>query len=149
MKEIQISCFFSEKDVEDIARKASLVERKSPITGFKFLLTFSSGLLNTPDGTLSQLAGFLSGACNTDVSPQALDGRINKMAQEFMRLMMEKTLEICKRMLCIDAKNLAGLENVYIIDSTNFELHFSLAEKFKGCGGRASKASMRIQFVFD
>lgn len=61
-----LSRFFSESDIERLARERSLVERRSPITGFKFLLAFTTGLLNTPDGTLGQLAGFLSGACKTE-----------------------------------------------------------------------------------
>ncbi len=149
MKELKISRFFSGRDVEEIARGTKLVERKSPITGFKFLLTLTTGLLNTPDGTLAQLAGFLSGVCRTDVSAQAVDGRINENAQEFMRLLMEMALAMSERALGISADIIACFKHIYLADSTNFELHPSLADKFKGSGGGASKAAMRIQLVFD
>jgi hypothetical protein len=149
MKGIEISRFFSGKEIEEIARGTSFVERESPITGFKFLLTFTTGLLNTPDGTLAQLAGFLSGACGTGVSAQAVDGRINAMAREFMGVLFEKAIAMSGRTLGIGAEILAGFDHVYVTDSTNFELHPSLADKFKGSGGDASKASMRIQLVLD
>jgi hypothetical protein len=149
MKEIEISSFFSGREVEEIARGTSLVERKSPITGLKFLLAFTTGLLNTPDGTLAQLAGFLSVACQTGVSAQAVDGRISAKAKEFMRLLMEKALSMSERTLRIGPEILAGFKHIYVTDSTNFELHASLADKFKGSGGGASMASMRIQLVFD
>lgn len=149
MKEVEISRFFSEKDIEEIARKTSFVRRKSPITGFKFLLTFTTGLLNTPDGTIAQLAGFLSGSCETRVSAQAVDERLKDKAQKFMEAILEKVLALCGRTLKIETELLANFDHVYVIDSTNFDLHPSLADKFKGSGGDASKASMRIQLVFD
>ncbi|OGJ85687.1 MAG: hypothetical protein A2268_16940 [Candidatus Raymondbacteria bacterium RifOxyA12_full_50_37] len=83
--EIDMLRFFSKREVEALARETALVERRSPITGIKFLLTFTTGLLSVPDGTLAQLAAFLSCACQTDVSAQAVDERINAMAMEFMR----------------------------------------------------------------
>lgn len=147
--EVEISRFFSEEELEALARSASLVERRSPITGFKFLVTFTTGLLNTPGGTLSQLAAFLAGACDAEVSAQAVDGRINAMAVEFMRQCLVKALSMASRPLEFDDGVLATFNHVYIIDSTNFELHPSLSDIFKGNGGGASKASMRIQLVLD
>ena len=147
--EIDISSFFCREELERMARSTSFVERSSPIDGFKFLLTFTTGLLNTPDGTLAQLAAFLSSACGTKVSAQAVDERINVMAEEFMRLCLEKAISMSRRPLEFEEGILAGFDHVYVIDSTNFELHPSLADVFKGNGGGASKASMRIQLVLD
>ena len=147
--EVEMSRFFSEGEMEKLARNTLFVERRSPITGFKFLVTFTTGLLNTPDGTLAQLAAFLSSACQTKVSTQAFDERIDATAMEFMRLCLEKAILMSRRPLVFDEGVLAGFDHVYVIDSTNFELHPSLANVFKGCGGGASKAAMRIQFVLD
>ena len=147
--EIDISSFFCREELERMARSTSFVERSSPIDGFKFLLTFTTGLLNTPDGTLAQLAAFLSSACGTKVSAQAVDERINVMAEEFMRLCLAKAISMSRRPLEFEEGILAGFDHVYVIDSTNFELHPSLADVFKGNGGGASKASMRIQLVLD
>ena len=147
--EVEMSRFFSNKEVEALARSTSFVERRSPITGFKFLVTFTTGLLNTPEGTLAQLAAFLSGACLTEVSAQAVDERINTMAIEFMRQCLQKAISMSRRPLDFDEGALVGFDHVYVIDSTNFELHPSLADIFKGNGGGASKSSMRIQLVLD
>ncbi|HBC89040.1 MAG TPA: hypothetical protein DCZ94_19035 [Lentisphaeria bacterium] len=144
-----MSRFFSNREMEALARSTAFVERRSPITGFKFLVTFTTGLLNTPEGTLAQLAAFLSGACQTAVSAQAVDERINTMAMEFMRQCLQKSISMSRRPLDLDEGVLVGFDHVYVIDSTNFELHPSLADIFKGNGGGASKASMRIQLVLD
>jgi hypothetical protein len=140
---------FTPAEIEPLARECALVTRKSPITGFKFLLTFTTGLLHTPDGTLAQLAAFLSAACNTEVSPQALDERITAASVAFMQTCLEKALAMAKRPRAFDRGVLATFDHVYIIDSTNFDLHPSLRELFKGSSGSASKAAMRIQLVLD
>jgi hypothetical protein len=147
--EIELQPFFAEAQMEHLARECALVERTSPITGFKFLLTFTTGLLHTPNGTLAQLAAFLSSVCKTQVSPQALDERLNVAAVAFMRCCLEKALAMAKRPRGLDGGVLAEFDHVYLIDSTNFDLHPSLREIFKGSGGAASKAAMRIQLVLD
>ncbi len=147
--EIDIQSFFSEEEINRLARNTSFVKRNSPITGFKFLLTFTTGALSVPDGTLAQMTAFLSGVCQTEVSAQALAERINSGAQEFMRKCLLKAIDISKRPLNFDEGLLSGFDHVYVIDSTNIELSPSLAEKFKGSGGGASKSMMRIQFMLD
>ena len=98
---------------------------------------------------LAQLAAFLSSACKTEVSPQAFDGRINALGKEFLRQCLAKALSLSKRPLEFDEGVLSGFSHVYVIDSTNFALQPSLADVFKGSGGGASKAAMRIQLVLD
>ena len=65
--EVEISNFFSEKEIEIIAKEEKLVVRKSSITGFKFLLTFTNGLLNENESTLTQLAAYLNNNCAAEV----------------------------------------------------------------------------------
>lgn len=132
-----------------MAREVGFVERNSPIGGFNFLLTFTNGLLNTPEGTLGQLTAFMANACGADISPQALDGRINDLGREFLKQCLERALELSSRPLDLDSKLVGFLDHIFIIDSTNFDLHASLKEVFKGCKGSASESSMRIQFVYD
>lgn len=123
--------------------------RTSEITGFKFLLTFTNGLLNEKESTLTQLAGFLNNSCVTAISPQAVDQRINSAAKEFLKVCFIKSLRLSMRENIIETEIMKYFSHIYIIDSTNFALHPSLAELFKGNGGSASKSSMRIQFMYD
>jgi len=146
---VYLQQYFSKKDVEKLARACGFVERKSPITGFKFLVTFTTGLLNTPDGTLAQLVAFLSAVCKTEVSPQAVDERIEIAAMAFMRCCLDKALAMVKRPRKFGGCAIADFDHVYIIDSTSFEIHPSLKDVFKGSSGSGSLASMRIQLVMD
>jgi hypothetical protein len=147
--ELNIAGFFGADEIEEMARKTGFVERLSPLTGVRFLLTFTTGLLNTPDGTLAQLAAFLGATCGTAVSPQAVDERINSMAREFVGMCLRRALKMAAAIPHGAGDILERFDHVYVIDSTNFELRPALAPYFRGNGGGASAASMRIQFVFD
>ena len=78
--EVNISRFFDRDEVETVARQSEFVQRRSPVTGMRFLLTITTGLLNTPDGTLAQLAAFLGATCGATVSPQAVDDERARVA---------------------------------------------------------------------
>jgi len=147
--EVKISNFFDQEEVEAMASKSGFVERRSPVTGMRFLLTLTTGLLNTPDGTLAQLAAFLGATCGATVSPQAVDERINSMAREFMGMCLGRALKMSATIPRGADDALEQFDHVYVIDSTNFELRPALAPHFRGNGGGASSASMRVQFVFD
>ena len=132
-----------------MARSCGFVQRKSPITGFNFLLALSTGLFNSADASLAQITAFLSSVCGVEVSAQAVDGRIQVEAMAFMRLCLEKALAMSTRPRVFDRGALAGFDHVYIIDSTTFDIHPSLQGVFKGSGGSGSASSMRIQLVLD
>lgn len=141
--------FFSRDELESMAKDSKLVTRSSPITGFCFGMTFTVGLLNTPNATLKQLTAFLNNNCNNDISPQALDQRIDESAVTFMKQCLAKAIEISIRKVNVPIGLISTFKHVYIIDSTNFDLHPSLKDTFKGNGGGASASSMRIQFIYD
>jgi hypothetical protein len=147
--EVNVVRFFDPDEVEGMARKCGFVHRRSPVTGMRFLLTFTTGLLNTPDGTLAQLAAFLGATCGATVSAQAVDERINSMAREFIGLCLRRALEMAAAIPRGAGDVLNRFTHVYILDSTNFELRPALAPHFKGNGGGASPAAMRIQLAFD
>ena len=147
--EVSIARFFDPDEVEAMARQSGFVQRRSPVTGMRFLLTLTTGLLNTPDGTLAQLAAFLGATCGATVSPQAVDERINPMAREFVGMCLSRALKMSASIPRGAGDALEQFDHVYVIDSTNFELRPALAPHFRGNGGGASAASMRIQFAFD
>lgn len=141
--------YFSERKLQVLARECGLVKRSSPLTGFKFLLTFTTGLLNTPTGTLAQLAAFLSAACGTPVSPQAIDERIGPQAVAFMKQCFEAAIRLKWKSASADLGMLAGFDHVYLVDSTGFDLDPALCGFFKGAGGSGSKSALRIQLALD
>lgn len=147
---MHVETYFSAPRVEQLARQTGFVQRCSPIHGFNFLMTFTAGMLNTPGGTLAQLAAFLSSTCQTHISPQALDERLGPAAVDFMRACFHAALDLERQTREFEHLGLlAGFDHVYLIDSTGFTLHPSLAHLFKGSGGSGSPATMRLQVALD
>ena len=146
---INIANFLSEDLINQVARETGFVKRKSPITGFNFLLTFSTGLINTPESTLAQLDSFLNHTSKLDVSPQAIDERINDVAETFLKVCLSKAMSLSLKKVTLNNELIDCFSHIYIIDSTNFMLDPSLKDIFKGNSGMASKSSMRIQFMYD
>ena len=141
--------FGGHADCERKARECGLVERESKFGGVEFLLTFTHGICGVPEATLDQLAQFLKNVCDIRMAPQSLDGRLNEAAVTFMREMLAKALSIAAEMEGCRKAFAGRFNHVYIIDSTNFPLHPSLQVAFKGSGGDAAPALMRIQFAMD
>lgn len=141
--------FFSKSEIEQIARKTGFVMRKSAINGFNMLVTFTTGLLHTTDTTLLKLVTFLNNCFNIQVTPQALDERINQECVAFLRYCLEKVMTFSMKKIDISCELFSSLAHIFIIDSTNFDLLPSLKEIFKGSGGAASLSSMRIQLIYD
>lgn len=147
--ESNVQYFFKQAEVDQLARQCGFVKRTSPITGFNFLLTMTTGQLNTPCGTLAQMAAFLSSICGAEVSPQAIDERLRISAMAFMRNCLDMALSMATRPRASDHGALAEFTHIYIIDSTTFDIPPSFREIFKGCGGAGSAAAMRVQLVLD
>jgi hypothetical protein len=146
---IDLLNYFSRDELNSMARETKFVKRESPINGFNFALTFTVGSLNTTNPTLKQLTSYLNNNFNTNISPQAIDERINKYAVEFLKKCFNKAIELSVKKIDLHSEMFSYFSHIYIIDSTNFNLHPSLKEEFKGSSGHSSDAMMRIQFVYD
>jgi hypothetical protein len=134
--------------IERDARTSGFVERQSPITGTAFLLAMMNGPQATRGATLAELSAFLQSTAGITVSPQALDERFTDKAATFLEICLRKSLAAASSMPH-RVKALARFDHAYLLDSTNFNLVPALAGVFKGNGGGASAAAMRIQFALD
>jgi hypothetical protein len=139
----------------ELAKKCRFIQRStSQLQGYEFAqaMMIPNGFLEAE--TLHSLAvrmNKINKSC--DLSASALAQRINtKGAQEFMNACFGKFLkEIVKQDFTdeTDLHNLSGFNRILIEDSTRIELHEKLSEHFKGSGGVASKASVKIDYIFN
>lgn len=86
------------------------------------------------------------------LTPQALCERVNSAgAVRFLEAALTKTL--CETagppLACHETAWLAPFSRVLLQDSTQIEVHESLSEIFKGSGGNASSASVKIDYSVD
>lgn len=139
----------------DLAKRTGFIKRStSRIQGHEFAqaMMIPNGFLEAE--TLNSLGirmHKINNSCN--LSASALAQRINSVnAQEFMKGCFSKVLiEIIKKNCfeLFDLENLLGFNRILIEDSTKAELHEKLSPHFQGTGGVASKASVKIDFIFD
>lgn len=139
-----------------LAKKCKFVQRStSRLQGYEFARAMMIPNAFLEAETLNSLAVRMrktNKMCN--LSASALAQRLNSQtAQAFMKTCFEKVLKetIKQDFNCItDLPSISELFNrVLIEDSTRAELHEGLSAYFKGSGGVASKASVKIDFVFD
>jgi hypothetical protein len=82
-----------------------------------------------------------------NIRKQSLQERFNESAANFMKEMVEHALS---KKVGLDKVHIAcRFERVIINDSTVFQLPESYVDKYKGCGGGASKAGIKNQYCFD
>jgi len=139
-----------------LAKRCELVKRSSSrLQGYEFAqaMMLPNGFIESE--TLNSLATRMHKINkNCNLSASALAQRINSPAAEnFMKACFEETLrEIVKKEFDNESLKLeifSSFKRVLIQDSTRAELNEKLSSTFKGTGGAASKASLKIDFIFD
>ncbi len=149
---------FNSEMCHQLARSSGFIQRSSSkIKGHEFVKA-----LVLPSYGLSEES--LSGLCDrmrefnfqADISSSALAQRINtKAAVRFMRECFERTLKCVREKLekqyCALEGTLKTFNNVYIQDSTVFEINKKLARFFPGTnrGKRQNESSLKSQMKID
>jgi len=143
--------FFSADQIEASARRTKFVQRASKITGKLFLAWVTFGRWSAPKTTLAQLAAKAAQVEQpVDVTPEALQQRMNERAGAFLRDMIQTAFPQLHTADTVGDETLfAAFGRVHIADSTGFGLPESLKEQFPGAGGSGAKAGAKIQLVWD
>ena len=149
----QLSCSFRKEEIEQLARQTKLIERSSSkITGSDFLVSFLASICYRSHCTLERMAEMMMRVSNKiRISAQALMKRVNTnkavrfLESIYLKLLNEK-LDVFPK---VPAELLAYFDKVLIQDSSVMILHETLQEHFKGSGGRASKASAKLDVIYD
>ena len=143
--------FFTAEHIEATARRTGFVQRTSKITGKLFLALGTLGVWSEANTTRAPLAAKVTPlAEQLEVSPEAIDQRLNQRALAFLQDLSSQALAHIQTLerLC-DASLFPVFTQVYRADSTGFALPNSLQALFPGSGGRAAKAGAKIQAVWD
>lgn len=139
----------------DLAKRVGFIKRStSQIHGHEFAMAMMVPHAFLEAETLNSLCvrmRTINKSC--DISAPALAQRVNtEGAKKFMEhcfgKVLKDTMECeCKRLK--DLPILSQFQRVLIEDSTKAQLHEKLSPYFKGCGGSASEAEVKINFIFD
>ncbi len=142
----KLAKYFSTAEAK--ARSTAFVQRVSPMTGLKFLQTLVFGFMKHPQASLNQLAQEAS-TLGVRISPQGLDERINTRSVMFVKAMYQLALDEFKSRQALPIEIVRQFTKLFLVDSTFKRLPESMAEEYPGSGGKASKASLKVQLVFE
>jgi hypothetical protein len=140
---------FFGKSAQKIARETKFVQRKSKMTGSRFLKAFVFGLLENATASLNDLTEFCEDHCGIRISVQALNERIHHTTLLFMKQMFSLALGVFRQTVRLPVPILSQFSAVNITDSTGISLPASVAEEFPGSGGDASVAGLKLQLVME
>lgn len=140
--------FFSEDEIEKIARESGFVTNSSKLSGFNFLDLLLFSKFDNEMLSLNDLSVQSADKHNVSITKQAINERFSAKSVGFIKLIIEKFItEHLERDEKIDF--LSHFERVRIKDSTCFQLPESMKDKYAGSGGASSKSAIRIQFEYD
>jgi hypothetical protein len=150
----KISEMFQPTELSKLARKNKFIQRStSLLQGKEFVDLMTAASIDPQVIPLEVLCSILREQNpEVDLAPQSLMERINRPeSAAFLKTIFQKTLE--KGMEDIIEKTppelLARFDNVYIEDCTECTLNEELQDKFKGSSGGASKASVKIDLIYE
>ena len=140
--------FFSEAEVERVARETKFVQRSSRLTGLRYLKTLVFGYIENPKASLSDLAEVCADL-EVKISPQGLDERIHAASVSFMQTIFQQAMQVFQSQLRLVLPILNKFSGIQIVDSTILALPEEMKDLYPGCGGHGPAASLKIQLVFD
>lgn len=145
---LDLENWISEDEISILAIESGYEIRESPLRGYNFLILHLLGAMdNGMSSSLTQLCAHAS-SLGVHVVNKSLDGRYTCRASLFMSRVCQHLLS--KRLgdkVSLDVLNL--FEGIYVSDATNVELPSHLSSLYKGIGGSASSASLKLDCTFD
>jgi len=139
--------FFS-KTVAQVDETVKFVKRKSKVDAQLFSEVLIAGCLSDRAISLENLC-MLMKERGVQITKQGLDQRFNPEASSLMRTLLSESLsqfkEEKKEMLDL----LKPFSGVKMVDSSGIELPSTLKDQFRGYGGDASEAAVKLQTMFN
>lgn len=138
---------FTANSIEKLAKESGFVKKSSPMTGNKFAHLCIGGIVEK--GQMSTLGELCTLAMQLDVAvcEQSLNERFNSRGVAFMKSVFDKVL--LQRFDNSTLDVLQSFSQINLEDSTQIKLPEHLESLFKGSGGNASKAMLKIDYTYD
>lgn len=138
---------FKQRVVEKLARETEFVKKASPMTGIKFLQTMISGTVGVGlEKSLNELCT-IAAKLGVKIGEQSLNERFNDRSVDFFIKLFKLALKVKFNGPVL--KVLKPFSQIILEDSTIISLPESLVDLFKGFGGDASKAALKIDYAYN
>jgi Transposase DDE domain len=143
----QLLKFFS-KTVDKIDKEAKFVKRQSKLNARRFVESLLINCLSDSHVSLSGICALLKRR-GISITQQGLHQRFNAEATQLMEGVFKQALEMFKTERFDFITLLKPFSTVQMIDSSGISLPSELKGIYKGLGGLASEAGMKLQVLFD
>lgn len=130
-----------------MGKESSYKRRCSKLTPSAFIKALLSTSL-CPYFNLEVFGSFLNKQ-KVSITKQGIHERFNKQTETFVKVLSTSFLNYFKTEKLPKLGQLEIFTSLNIIDSSSISLHSSLSQLFKGSGGAASGAALKIQLMFD
>jgi hypothetical protein len=133
--------------IEKLARKTGFVSRERKLTGFIFMLILVFEVRRVNQESLNKITIKLEKE-GVFISKQGINHRFNDSAVEFMK---ELTFDVLSAKLDREEllENAVFFDRIIAKDSTVFQLPAKYSDKYKGSGGGASEAGIKLQYEYN
>ena len=134
----------------ELADTTGLMARRRKVNGANLSQTLVLGWLSNPTATLEELCQ-TAAAVGLQITPQGLDQRFTPQTAQFMRQLLEATIDSTFFADAVAVPFLQRFNGVYLSDSSIITLPDELRESWPGFGGRVqtSRAAMKLQVRLD
>ena len=132
---------------EELGKESRFKQRRSKLTPSMFARALI-GTCFSPHFDLELLASSLKDL-GVSIRKQSLHERFNERTEAFLKALSSSFLNYFQTDKIPILEGLEGFTGLNIIDSSSVSLHGSLRHLFKGSGGAASEAAVKIQLLFD
>jgi hypothetical protein len=139
---------FFKKTIIRLDKVAKFAKRKSKLGAQLFAETLVAGCLLDPTISLERLCR-LCKQRGVKISKQGLHQRFNSEATVLMKNFFLESIEQFKTEKCNLIDLLKPFSSLYMIDSSGISLPAALKDSYRGYGGSASEAGLKIQVLFD
>jgi len=129
---------------DELARKTKFIQREVKVTGSKFAQTLVFGFLDNPRMSYREMrqAASYSGL---EITPQGLEQKFSKTSAEFMKAMLEKTIEQTICASNVDIELLNRFSAIHIQDGSVIKLPDGCVDVWQGIFSKREKGCSALK----
>lgn len=144
----RLETIFREKDLNVLGRRSGFIRRQRVVSGVGFAHLCIQGAEECGlNASLTQLLA-QAGKLGMALSAEGLNERFTASAEAFMQQLLAK-VSSWQIERALKLNTLAAFSEVLVEDSSTWQLPACLQTRFKGCGGGASPAGIKLNVRLD
>jgi len=135
-------------EANQLAAQAGVIQRQRVFSGASLLQLLVFGWLKHPQAGPSQLARF-AGSLGLHLSKQAVEERFTRLTADWLLAVLQRGVQL---LVCAEAVSIPLLQRftaVLVEDGSTISLPASLKQVWRGCGGSASEAALKLTVRLD